>query len=154
MSAVRDYVLAAAACVRAEDGPRLALLLELDTSRAPGGGALPAALLGVDIGAAVVSHFPGAAARPWQALLSSHLSAIAELARGRVEAAFDAEHAALGDMVQLVNDCTTNWQIRPLHALVRGARRLSIRLEAELAARGAREAATGKIVRPAAGATH
>lgn len=149
---VREYVVAVAAAVSKEDGPRLATYLSLDKAETRYAQLLVVlkAMAASDIQAAVASSFGSGSdvnARKWQAVVSSHLFAVAELARGNAEASFDAEHAALSDFVQLVNECTTNWQIKPLHCLVRDARRLSVRLEAELAARGAREAASGKIVR-------
>ena len=143
----------AVAAIRAEDGSALARLFSLNSASLPGGAALTAALQGgrTAISAAVNAVFNENAAdarvKRWFRVFSEHLTAVAALAKNDVEAAFEAEHTCLIEFLQFVNESNTNWLVPPLHVLVANARSLSVALTHRMAARGARDAAAGKIVR-------
>ena len=148
---VRDLLAAAQTAIRSEDGPGLAATLSLDPAKLPGGHALPVALLALNVSAAVSAvfneHSTDGSVKRWHRVLTDHLTALAAIARDDIEAAFDAEHAALSEFLLFVSESNTNWLVRPLHVLVASARTLSVAVEKRMAERGARDAAAGKIVR-------
>lgn len=151
MSSIAAFLGAADRAARSEDGPGLAELLRLDKSSLPGSGRLVAELLGASISDRVAAVFspasPDESRKLWHGVLSEHLAAAADAARGAgsEDSAYTHAHSALSSLLLLVREAATNWMTQPLHVLIRDVLLLSRDMERRLAARGLKPDATARI---------
>jgi hypothetical protein len=147
-AAVRSFLSAVQAAVRAEDGPRLATLLTMDKSHLPSGSSLPVALLSTNIEDAVNAYFARARGetKQWYDTLVAHCACIASLAKEDIITGYDHAYEALKAFSIIVQEAATNWVVRPLHVLAGETWRLCGRMTKAAEAAGQRETASAKIV--------